>query len=240
MPRERMHASTDVRQSPNDNDMTTGRMKSILLLTACMAALTGCAGIEMAVRADATPDFGAAERTYAFAGTQSDAAEGDDAAYAPAVARRLAALGYVAAPAQTARYRVALSHDTRSPSISVAYTDCAGGTPCDTARPPPAPGFPWLGAKTYVHSLTLRFFDRVDGREVYTVSVAKRDRERSAQRAADDLVAAALARAPFESGTQSERGDGDRRNGRTDWKVTLRENGPNGPPSVTGIAPVPH
>jgi len=210
-------------------------MKSILLLAACAAALTGCAGVEMAVRARATPDFAATERTYAFAGNQSDAAEGEDADYASAVARRLSELGYVAAPAQTARYRVALSHDTHPASVSVVYASCAGGAPCGTVPPPRAPGFPWPGAKTYVHSLTLRFFDRADGREVYAVSVVKRDRERKAPRTIADLVAAALARAPFASGPQSERGDGDSRNGRTDWKVTLRENGPRAPPSVIDI-----
>lgn len=215
------------------------KMKSILLLAACAAALSGCIGIETAVRARTAPDFGAGERTYAFAGNQPDASEGDDGAYAPAVARRLTELGYVAAPAATARYRVALSHDTRPGSVSVAYTQCAGGPPCGTAQPLRAPGFPWPGLKTYVHSLTLRFFDRADGREIYEVSVVKRDRVRSAQGVVDDLVAAALARAPFESGTHPAQGDGASRNDSTAWKVRLRENGPDAPPSVIGIVALP-
>jgi hypothetical protein len=215
------------------------QMKSILLLAACAAALTGCAGIETTVRARSAPDFGAGERTYAFADNPAAAAGGDDAAYTPAVARRLAQLGYVAAPAATARYRVALSHDTRPASVSVAYTRCAGGPPCGTAEPPRAPGFPWPGLKTYVHSLTLRFFDRADGREAYEVSVAKRDRERNGQGVVDDLVAAALARAPFESGRHTAQGDGASGNDPTAWKVRLRENGPDAPPSVTRIVPLP-
>jgi hypothetical protein len=214
-------------------------MKSMLLLAACCAALSGCAGIETAVRAHAAPGFGTGEHTYAFAIDTRDPASRDDDRYASAVARRLAELGYVAAPVQAARYRVALSHDTHLAGVSIVDARCIDGTPCGAPAPLRAPGFPWPGA-TYAHSLTLRFFDRIDGHEVYRVSVTKRDREPGSLAAVDFLVAGAFARMPFASAAKNEGGGGDDLGERPEWKVTLRESGAEAEPYVTGITLLPH
>ena len=216
-------------------------MRTILLLAACCAALSACAGTETAVRASAAPGFGAGERTYAFAIEREGAVSGDDERYAAAVARRLAGLGYVAAPMRAAHYRIALSHDTHRAGVAIADASCIQGKPCGAPAPLRAPGFPWPGVKTYVHSLTVRFFDRADGREVYLVSVTKRDREPGSLRAVDFLVAGALARMPFAGGGTQPAGrpDADREQ-QSEWKVTLGENGSGAEPHVTGIALLPH
>ncbi|RDU96832.1 DUF4136 domain-containing protein [Trinickia dinghuensis] len=202
-------------------------MKKILLLAACAAALTGCAGTRTAVRASSGDAFGNGARTYALA---SDSAASDDESrrYASAIERRLTELGFAAEPEKTARYRVELAHETRPASVGIGYTHCADDVPCGAAVLPA--GFEWPGTTTYVHSLTLRFFDHADGRETYKVSATKRDRDPGAARDIDDLVASALARLPF--------APTGARNGPTDWKVTLRQAGTDAVPRVMGIAPL--
>jgi hypothetical protein len=216
-------------------------MKSILLLAACCAVLTGCAGIETAVRANAAPGFGGGERTYALAADTHGAAGSHDERYAQAVTRRLAELGYVAAPMQAARYRVVLSYDTHPASVAIGEARCVDAAPCGAPAPLRAPGFPWPGAKTYAHSLTLRFFDRTGGREVYHVSATQRDREPGSLEAVDFLVAGALARMPFAGATRRPadgNGNGDRA-APSEWKITLQASGHDSEPRVTGIAVLP-
>lgn len=214
-------------------------MRQILLLAACVAVLTGCAGTETAVRVRAAPGLSSGEHTYAFADSPPGVADPDKMRWEAAVARRLAQFGFSAAPARSAQYRVALSHDTRLASATLAYAPCAGASPCGPPPPLRAPGFPWPGMKTYAHSLTLRFFDRADGREIYAVSATKRDRESSASAAVDALVASALARVPFQRETPNEAGSDAEGGGPTEWKVTLREGERDTEPRVTGVAPMP-
>lgn len=211
-------------------------MKTMLLLAACAAVLTGCAGTGTAVRARAAHDFGAGARSYAFAPDAGRASDEDDRRFAPEIERRLAELGFVVAPEESARYRLALSHDTRPASVGVDYTACAAGAPCGPAQTAHTAGFPWPGTVAYVHSLTLRFFDRADGREAYEVSVTKRDREPDSKLAAAALVTSALARLPFDAAAADK--GGVARDSRADWQVTLREAGPQAPPRVTRIAPL--
>lgn len=176
-------------------------MRSIvLLMMACVAVSAGCAGTETTVRARSAPGFGSGEHTYAVAEAAPDEAGRErDGRYGSEVARRLTALGYTAAPSDVARYRLALSHDTHPASVAVIDAHCTGDEACGAPTPRHASGFVWPGAKTYVHTLTLRWFDRVDGREAYAVSVAQRDREPHADHAISNLVAAALARLPFDT-----------------------------------------
>lgn len=194
-------------------------MKTILLLAACTAALMGCAGNETAVRATALRDFGTGQRTFALANDSARTSDIEANDFASAIERRLAELGFAAAPIDAARYRLAVSHETRPASVGVRYSRCADGAPCGAAILPP--GFEWPGQKAYIHSLTLRFFDRADGSEVYKVSATKRDGAPDARRDIDDLVASALARLPF---AQTETGAGDPGR-KTDWKVTLSKPG---------------
>ncbi len=218
----------------------TIRMKSMLLLAACTAALTGCAGTATAVRASAEPGFGATERTYAFAEDTGAPGDRESQALQSAVERRLAELGFAAAPAQSARYRLALSHDTHPASVEVDYSGCPGGRSCGFADTGRTPGFPWPGAVAYVHSLTLRFFDRTDGRQAYKVSATKRDRDAASPLADGYLVAGALARLPFgarEAAKQTAANPSEP-SGAADWKVTLEAAGPGAQPRVTAVSPL--
>jgi hypothetical protein len=207
-------------------------MKTILLIAACAATLTGCAGNETAVRASAPRDFATGPRSYALASDAATAADAETKRYASAIARRLTELGFAAAPADVAHYRLALSHETRPASVGVRYPRCADGAACGAAVLPP--GLQWPGQKAYFHSLTLRFFDRTDGREAYKVSVTKRDRAPDARDDIDDLVTSALARVPF---AQAGTGTGDR-DSKTDWKVTLGKPEADGGVPVTRVAPL--
>lgn len=213
-------------------------MRPILLFAACAAVLTGCAGTETAVRVRAAPGLSHGAHTYAFAQRPPGAADPDEGRWETAVARQLAQFGFVAAPVPSAQYRVALSHATHLASVAVVDARCAETSPCGAPPPLRAPGFPWPGMKTYAHSLTLRFFDRADGREIYAVTATKRDREPRASVAIDALVASALARVPFPPETRGDAGgsDGD---GPTEWKVTLREGDRDAGPRVSGVAPMP-
>ncbi len=206
------------------------RMKTIMLLAACAAALTGCAGTETAVRANSTHDFGTGVRTYALAAQSASAPDDEGALYASALERRLAQYGFAAEPATAARYRLMLSHETRPASVGIGYSRCADDIGCGAAVLPS--GFAWPGAKDYIHSLTLRFFDLADGHEAYKVSATRRDRDADARRDIDTLVASALARLPFAD--SGPRGDRD------DWKVTLRQTEADVTPHVTRIAPLSH
>lgn len=205
-------------------------MRTMLLLAACTAALTACAGNEAAVRASATRAFGEGAHTYAFATDSATASDAETQAYASAIERRLGDLGFAAAPAQTAHYRLALAHETRPASVGIDYAHCAEDTPCGAPVLPP--GFDWPGRKAYIHSLTLRFFDLADGHEAYKVSATKRDRAPDARGDVDDLVASALARLPF-AGTEAAKGDSE---GKTDWKVTLSRPDAGGAVRAKGIA----
>lgn len=209
-------------------------MKTTLLLAACAAALTACAGTETAVRANSAHDFGTGVRTYAFAREYAAQSDGEEALYARAIGRRLAQYGFAAEPAKTARYRLVLSHETRPATVVIGYARCADEIPCGAAAPPS--GMQWPGAMTYVHSLTLRFFDLADGHEAYKVSATKRDRDPDARRDIDVLVGSALARLPFEdSGHPNDRSEGSNS---SDWKVTLRRIETDAAPRVTRIAPL--
>lgn len=215
-------------------------MRLILLLAACVAVATGCAGPQTAVRVRSVPGFGPGEHTYAFVDASSDATDRqDDARYASAVARRLAALGYVAAPMDAARYRVALSYDTHPAAVLIADARCAGDAPCGAPAPLRAAGFVWPGAKTYVHSLTVRFFDRAAGREVYAVSASERDREPHADHAIDYLVVGALARVPFEENAPNDGSATVDAKRTSEWKVTFGKDETPGEPRVRGVAALP-
>ena len=179
-------------------------------------------------------DFYEGARTSAIANDSATASDAQSEAFASAIERRLAELGFAASPMQAAHYRIAFSHETHPASVGIGYAGCSDGEPCGPAMLPP--GFEWPGASAYIHSLTLRFFDRADGREAYKVSVTKRDRAPDAGHEVDDLVASALARLPF---VDAGAATGDRA-GKGDWKVTLSKPGADTVPRVTGIAPLVH
>ncbi|MDI7066128.1 hypothetical protein QMO17_33330, partial [Klebsiella pneumoniae] len=89
-----------------------------------------------------------------------------------------------------AHYLLSIAYATRPAAVGVGTKDCAPGM-CE--RSPEAP-FSLFGGRAYQHTLTLRFFERASGREVYKVSAASSDRDADPLHAMPLLVKSALAR----------------------------------------------
>lgn len=188
------------------------------------AMLVGCAGIESDVKVSlAEPSaLDAQPRTYVFARSPLETPGADTARYESAVADALAKHGFDAAPDVRARLRVSVAYDTHAQPVSIVDEGCAQQNDCVPQRP--TLSFRWLGRESYVHSLTLRFFDRATGREVYKVSVSSRDREAKSLSAVPELVESAFARMPYRGGSR--------------WHVRLRRGAKENVPSIVSIAPV--
>ncbi|WP_183085328.1 DUF4136 domain-containing protein [Trinickia fusca] len=197
-----------------------------LWATLGVAMLSACAGVTTGVRATPGADLAPGEHTYALAPAPLPDADGRTAHYAVFVTQALARRGFATAPAQTAHYRVSLAYDTHAAAVHVTHIDCAAsGATCDAGDKDEDVDAPaaWFGSRAYVHSLTLRFFDRASGREVYKVRAAKRDGDAELDRAMPYLVESALARVPFM--------------GERDWEVKLRGGEEGATPSIAVVAP---
>jgi hypothetical protein len=81
-----------------------------------------------------------------------------------------------------------------------------------------------FGGRAYQHALTLRFFERSSGQEVYKVSAASSDRDADPLHAMPVLVKSALAKFPFDAPP--------------DWRVKLRTDQAGGVPEVVSLKPV--
>jgi Domain of unknown function (DUF4136) len=188
-----------------------------------VAMLAGCAGIESEVRAS-LPDASALDagpRTYVFADSPVTPPSADAARYASAIAHALATQGFDAATGTRARLRISFAYDTRPESVSIVDDACAAQAPCAPRQP--AGSFRWPGRERFVHSLTLRFFDRASGREVYKVSASSRVGEAESPSAITYLVQSVFARMPY--------------NGSSRWRVRLRRGESGNMPSVVSVAP---
>lgn len=187
------------------------------------AMLAGCAGIESDVRASLpdSPAFDAGARTYVFATSPVPAADADARHYESAVADALAKDGYDAVPDERARLRVSLAFDTHAEPVSILDEVCEANGDCTPPRQ--YASFRWPGREWFVHSLTLRFFDRASGREIYKVSASSRDREAEPAYAIPYLVESAFARMPYR--------------GSAHWRVRLRRGEPGNGPAIVSITP---
>lgn len=167
------------------------------------AALGGCAvrsDVAASLSSSASADFGAGSRTYAFSRAAYPAVDEATREYESAIAESLRRHGFLAASEAEARYRVSLSYETHEQSIAVGSGGCSTGSDCggptmEGGEGPILVTWPWQRA--FVHSLTLRFFDRTNGSERYKVSATYRDHEPSAREALPYLVESALARLPY-------------------------------------------
>lgn len=188
------------------------------------AMLTGCAGIESDVRAS-LPDpsaLDAGPRTYVFAGSPVTAANAETERYESALADALAKHGFHAAPDARARLRVSLAYDTHGQRVSIVDEACAAQHDCEPPRP--LPPFSWWGRERFVHSLTVRFFDRATGRELYKVSASSLDRDAESLSAIQYLVESVFAHVPYSGGSR--------------WHVRLRRGESGNMPSIVSITPV--
>ena len=189
------------------------------------AMLAGCAGIESDVKVS-LPDPSALDaqpRTYAFARSPLEAPGADTARYESALADALAKHGFEAAPDARARLRISFAYDTHAQPVAIIDERCA--TQGDCVPPRPSSSFRWFGRESYIHSLTLRFFERATGREIYKVSVSTRDREAGSLSAVPKLMESAFAHMPYRGGSR--------------WHIRLRRGENGNMPSIVSITPVP-
>ena len=198
-------------------------VKATLFCAALAAAsLTGCAGLSADVHTDGTSNAAAlqGERTYAITRMPSQAASADQPRFEALLTDELAKQGFVVTAGPSARYLLSMAYDTRPATIGVAETGCASS---DCARAPAA-SFSLFGGPAYRHALTLRFFERASGQEVYKVSASSSDRDADPLPAMPTLIKSALARFPFDAPP--------------DWRVKLRAGDTGGVPTVLSVQPL--
>lgn len=195
------------------------RAPIVMAMTLCVVAvIAGCAGIESDVRASSDPAARLEPQSsrYVLDPGPLPAMRASAAGYETAVRNALAQHGFEAAPDEQARYRVSLAYETHPDSIALLEgNNCVEKGDC--REPPRSWLFLWPGQKAFVHSLTLRFFDRVSGHEVYKVVASSRDRCADAGRAMPYLIESVFARMPYP--------------GHGNWRVKLR-------PGKDGTMPV--
>lgn len=200
------------------------RMKAVLVCAALAAvSLAGCTGLHADVHTATPASALPGERTYTFARMPTQGEGSAHAQFETAVRDELAKQGFAETAGRPAHYLLSVGYETRPAEIGVARSDCTTG---DCGRPNSANGAPFalFGARLYRHTLTLRFFERENGREVYKVSAASTDRDADPLRAVPALVKSALARFPFGAPA--------------DWRVKLRMNEARGVPDVVSVKPL--
>jgi hypothetical protein len=186
-------------------------------LTVC---LTGCTGLSADVHTANPSATLSGERSYAIARMPSQEANADRPPFESVLRDELAKQGFVEAAGQPAHYLLSVAYDTRPANVGVGVKDCAPG---DCAAQPDAP-FSLFGGRVYQHALTLRFFERASGQEVYKVSAVSRDRDADPLQGMPALVKSALAKFPFDAPP--------------DWRVKLRADDKGGSPGVVSVKPL--
>ncbi|WP_254699851.1 DUF4136 domain-containing protein [Trinickia violacea] len=213
------------------------------------AMLSGCADVNTDVRASGVPAGFGGERTYELVRAPSQGESPLQTQYEALVRDELAQRGFVggqpsdgqassatapavAAQAQGqggdassqaaghARYLVSLAYETHPAAVRAANGECASAGCGDSS----SSGFSWPGMHPFVHSLTLRFFERATGREVYRVTVSTRDHDADPLHASPYLVKSAFAQLPFADHEA--------------WRVKLHPGEAGAMPGVVSVKPV--
>ena len=208
------------------------------------AMLSGCANVNTDVRASNVPAGFGGERTYELVRAPSQAESSLQTQYEALVRDELAQRGFVGgqpsdgpAPSSTApaaaeprdasspvaghaRYLVSLAYDTHPAAVRSASGECA----TDDCGEPSSSGFSWPGMHPFVHSLTLRFFERATGREIYRVTVSSRDHDADPLHASPYLVKSAFDQFPFADHEA--------------WRVTLHPAEAGAAPGIVSVKPV--
>ncbi|MGF6774229.1 hypothetical protein P3T18_006744 [Paraburkholderia sp. GAS199] len=199
-----------------------------MLICAALAALglAGCAGLSADVHTTPAPVALQGERSYSIARMPSQDASADHPQFEALLRDELANNGFVESAAPSARYLLSIAYDTRPLTVSVGAADMAKTADCAYAcERPPQPTFSLFGGRAYQHALTLRFFERASGREVYKVSATSSDRDGDPLHAMPALVKSALAKFPFDAPP--------------DWRVKLRVTETGRAPEVVSVTPLP-
>ncbi|MFL9904395.1 DUF4136 domain-containing protein [Paraburkholderia fungorum] len=196
-------------------------VKTILICAAlATASLSGCAGLSTDVHTANPSAALGGERTYAMARMPSQDASVVHPQFETLLRDELAKNGFIDTADQPAHYLLSVAYDTRPAAVGVDVKDCAPGA-CEHS--PEAP-FSLFGGRVYQHTLTLRFFERSSGQEVYKVSAASSDRDADPLHAMPALVKSALAKFPFDAPP--------------DWRVKLRNEKTGGVPEVVSLKPL--
>ncbi|HLX03119.1 MAG TPA: DUF4136 domain-containing protein, partial [Trinickia sp.] len=207
------------------------------------AMLSGCADVNTDVRASNGPAGFGDERTYELVRSPSQGENPLQAQYEALVRDELAQRGFVdgqpsdghapssavpavagrgdaSAPAAShSRYLVSLAYDTHPAAVRAASGCATAG-----CGEPSSAGFSWPGMRPFVHSLTLRFFERTTGREIYRVTVSSRDHDADPLHAGPYLVKSAFAQFPFADHEA--------------WRVTLHPGEAGATPGIVSVKPV--
>lgn len=201
-------------------------MRATLICAALIAAsltvsLTGCAGVSADVRASpaATPMEG--EHSYALARSPLQDGSPDHTEYETLIRTELGKYGFADVAQQHAHYLLSIAYDTRPAAVGVGSSSDCAQTGCGDSG---EASFSLFGGRSYRHSLTLRFFEQTNGREVYKVSAASQDHDADPLHAIPYLVKSALAQFPFAD--------------HPDWRVKLRADATGGGPQVVSVKPV--
>ncbi len=196
-------------------------MKAILICAALAAAsLTGCAGLSADVHTANPAAALQGEQTYAIERMPSQDDSADHSQFEALLRDELAKNGFVDTDGKPAHYLLSIAYDTRPATVGVSTADCAA----DACGRPVEPAFSLFGQRTYRHALTLRFFERASGQEVYKVSATSSDRDADPLHAMPALVKSALAKLPFGAPP--------------DWRVKLRAAQAGGMPDVVSVKPL--
>jgi hypothetical protein len=132
----------------------------------------------------------------------------------------LAKNGFTDSAGKSAHYLLSVAYETRPAAVGVDVKNCAPGA-CERSPEPP---FALFGGRVYQHALTLRFFVRSSGAEVYKVSAASSDRDADPLHAMPLLVRSALAKFPFDAPA--------------DWRVKLHSGNAGAVPDIVSVKPL--
>lgn len=193
---------------------------TLVCIALAVATLAGCTGMHADVHAATPAAAFAGERTYTFAGPPTQEARADHAQFETVLRDELAKQGFADTAERPAHYVLSVGYETRPAQIGVGMSDCASGN----CGPQTDASVSLFGARVYRHTLTLRFFERESGREVYKVSAASTDRDADPLRATPALIRSALVQFPFDAPT--------------DWRVKLRPNPKGSLPEVVSVMPL--
>jgi Domain of unknown function (DUF4136) len=196
-----------------------------MLICAALAvvSLSGCAELNADVHVTNPAGALPGARTYAIARSPSQTDSTLHPAYGGVLRGTLANYGFSEAEMPQARYVLSIAYDTRPAGVGVNTASCADAT-CPSAAPAASEApFSLFGGQQFRHSLTLRFFERASGQEVYKVSASRSDRDADPLHAMPVLVKSALAKFPFTPPA--------------DWRVKLRAGEASGEPVVVSVKP---
>jgi hypothetical protein len=193
----------------------------ILLTTATLA---GCADVKTDVQATSALQWAPADMSYRIVRSPLQRTDPEENAYRSPLQENLARYGFsdAARSGDEPHYLISVAYESRQTKISVQAHTTACDRPQASCGDSRSAGM-WMSSGRYLHRLTLRFLDARSGEERYKVTSTSRDSYEHSSRTIRYLVAAALARFPYDGG---------------DWQVKLRSEDGDGPARAVWVKSV--